>query len=68
MALNILVQGFCPLEIKITQFPSNGSLLKAFLHDVTSAMLVSQNNETAAMVVSQTSLLGVKLFSDVGGF
>ena len=36
---------------------------RVFLHDVTAAILVSQNNETAAMLVSQTNLLGVELFS-----
>ena len=34
-----------------------------FSHDVTAAILVSQNNETADMLVSQTSPLGVELFS-----
>ena len=34
-----------------------------FSHDVTAAILVSQNNETAAMLVSQTNLLGVELFT-----
>ena len=34
-----------------------------FSHDVTAAILVSQNNETAAMLVSQTNPLGVELFS-----
>ena len=34
-----------------------------FSHDVTVAILVSQNNEAAAMLVSQTSPLGVELFS-----
>ena len=33
-----------------------------FSHDVTAAMLVSQNNETAAMLLSQTSPVGDKLF------
>ena len=32
-------------------------------HDVTAAILVSQNNETAAMLVSQTNPVGVELFS-----
>ena len=36
---------------------------RAFSHDVTAAILVSQNNETAAMLVSQTSPVGVELFS-----
>ena len=34
-----------------------------FSHDVTTAILVSQNNETAAMLVSQTNPVGVGLFS-----
>ena len=33
-----------------------------FSHDVTAAMLVSQNSETAAMLLSQTSPVGDKLF------
>ena len=36
-----------------------------FSHDVTAAILVSQNNETAAMLVSQTSPVEVQLFSYV---
>ena len=39
-----------------------------FIHDVTAAILVSQNNETAAMLVSQTSPLGVELFSYANAF
>ena len=38
-------------------------IYKEFSHDVTAAILVSQNNETAAMLVSQTSPVGVELFS-----
>ena len=34
-----------------------------FSYDVTAAILVSQNNETAAMLVSQTIPLEVELFS-----
>ena len=37
-------------------------LYRVFSHDVTEAILVSQNNETAAMFVSQTSPLGVEPF------
>ena len=37
-------------------------------HDVTAAILVSQNNETEAMLVSQTSPLGVELFSYANAF
>ena len=39
-----------------------------FSHDVTAAILVSQNNETAAMLVSQTNPVGVKLFSYANAF
>ena len=41
---------------------------RAFSHDVTAAILVSQNNETAAMLVSQTNPLGVELFSYANPF
>ena len=39
-----------------------------FSHDVMAAIFVSQNNETAAMFVSQTSPVGVELFSHVKAF
>ena len=39
-----------------------------FSHAVTVAILVSQNNETAAMLMSQTSSVGVRLFSYVNAF
>ena len=32
---------------------------RVFSHDVTAAILVSQNNETAAMLVSQTNPVGI---------
>ena len=38
-------------------------LYRVFSHDVTAAILVSQNNKTAAMLVSQTSPVGVEFFS-----
>ena len=41
---------------------------KVFSHEVTAAILVSQNNEMAAMLVSQTSPLGVELFSYANAF
>ena len=41
---------------------------RVFSHDVTAAILVSQNNETAAMLVSQTNPLGVELFSYANDF
>ena len=43
-------------------------LRKVFSHDVTAAILVSQNNETAAMLVSQTNPVGVELFSYAKAF
>ena len=43
-------------------------IYRVFSHDVTAAILVSQNNETAAMLVSQTSPVGVELFSYVNAF
>ena len=39
-----------------------------FSHDVTAAILVSQNNETAAILVSQTNPVGVELFSYANAF
>ena len=41
---------------------------RVFSHDVTAVILVSQNNETAAMLVSQTSPVGVELFSYANDF
>ena len=41
---------------------------RVFSHDVTEARLVSRNDETAAMLVSQTSPLGVELFSYANAF
>ena len=37
-------------------------LYRVFSHDVTAAMLVSQNKEMAAMLVSQTKPLGIELY------
>ena len=36
---------------------------RVFSHDVTAAILISQNNETAAMLVFQTNPQGVELFN-----
>ena len=44
------------------------SFNRVFSHDVTAAILVSQNNETAAMLVSQTSPLGVEFLSYANAF
>ena len=37
----------------------NNQMYRVFSHDVTAAMLVSQNNEMAAMLVFQTSPVGL---------
>ena len=47
---------------------NQGASYRVFSHDVTAAILVSQNNETAAMLVSQTNPLGVVLFSYANAF
>ena len=56
-----------PPSLHPSQFcfvPTHNSLFnRVFSHDVTAAILVSQNNETAAMLVSQTNPVGVELFS-----
>ena len=41
---------------------------KILEHDVTAAILVSQNNETSAMLVFQTNPVGLKLLSYVKAF
>ena len=41
---------------------------RAFLHDVTAAILVFQNNETTAMLVYQDNPVGIELFSYVNAF
>ena len=41
---------------------------RVFWHDVTAAILVFQNNTTAAMFVSQTSPVGVELLSYANAF
>ena len=43
-------------------------IYRVFSHDVTAAILVSQNKETAAMLVSQTNPVGVELFSYAHAF
>ena len=44
------------------------TIYRVFSHDVTAAILVSQNLETAAMLVSQTSPVGVELLSYANAF
>ena len=54
-------KGRNPRKSKLTSL----LLYRVFSHDVTATILVSQNNETAAMFVSQTSPVGVELVSYV---
>ena len=41
---------------------------RGFSHDVAAAILVSHNNETAAMLVSQTSPVGIEFLSYANAF
>ena len=63
---------FCPVALLLSIFIDkiNQELrdYRVFSHDVTAAILVSQNNETAAMLVSQTGPVGVELFSYANAF
>ena len=43
-------------------------IIDAFSHDVKEAILVFQNNETAAMLVYQDNLVGIELFSYTNAF
>ena len=43
-------------------------IYRVFSHDVTAAILVSQNNKTAAMLVSQTNPVEFELFSYAKAF
>ena len=54
---------FCSGQLRQVLQISTTLIYRVFSHDVTAAMLVSQNNETAAILVSQTNPLGVELFS-----
>ena len=49
-------------------FKLGSSYNRVFSHDVMAAILVSQNNETEAILVSQTSPVGVELFPYVNAF
>ena len=52
------------VKIKIRQkFPA--ALRTACFHDVKATILVSQNSETADLLVSQANPMGVEFFSDV---
>ena len=65
----------CQHEIAVEFVYSRTFHLKTILsdyrvlsHDVRAAILVSQNNETVAMLVSQTSPVGGELFSYANAF
>ena len=58
----------CCILVILQSIRLNRFRYRVFSHEVTSAILVSQNNETAAMLVSQTSPLGVELFSYANAF
>ena len=53
-----------PLQVTCHYILTN----RVFSHDVTAAILVSQDNETAAMLVSQANLVGIELFSYANAF
>ena len=60
-------------HVKTAPFVASNSvcaskLYRVFSHDVTAAILVSQNNEMAAMLVSQTNPVGVELLSYANAF
>ena len=61
-------QGTCvlleiPSMYNLVQYFRSLYTYNVFSHDVTAAILGSQNNETAAMLVPQTGPVGVELFS-----
>ena len=59
----LIIITFCELLLRISPRIIN-SLRRyiVFSHDVTAAMLVSQNKEMAAMLVSQSKPLGIELY------
>ena len=54
-----MCDSFRPLPFVIPTHKTNRSENGVFSHDVTATMLVSQNKEMAAMLVSQTKPLGI---------
>ena len=56
------------MESQICRFYLSEPIYRVFSHDVTAAILVSQNNETAALLVCKTSPLEVELFSYANAF
>ena len=52
----------------VLEHPKNCFGTPVFSHDVTAAILVSQNNEMAAMLVSQTNPVGIEVSSYANAF
>ena len=57
-------------DLRLQELPGywKWKLYGVFSHDVTVAILVSQNNETAAMLESQAVPVGIELFSHANAF
>ena len=53
---------------RVTKVKTSSNTSRAFLYDVTAAILVYQNNETAAMLVYQENPVGIENFSHVKTF
>ena len=56
------------MSVTVYNFLVSSPLYRVFSHNVTAAILLSQNNETAAMLVSQANPVGVELFSYANAF
>ena len=62
-AANWRIQGTCKYFLELAYHCTVILKYRVFSHDVTAAILVSQNNGTAAMLVSHTSPVGVEFLS-----
>ena len=69
-SINIIffLHSYVPGESNFHRFYLSEPIYRVFSHDVNTAILVSQNNETVTALVSQTSPLGVELFSYANAF
>ena len=68
LAITISCQRVLPSKLDACVNVTTCCCYRVFSHDVTAAILVSQNNVTAAMLVSQTNPLGAVLFSYANAF
>ena len=59
---------FCVFFLRVHEGQRVKKCNRAFSHDVKAAILVFQDNETAAMLVYPENPLGVELFSHVNAF